>query len=170
MSRYSAKKNLYQNKQVWDTHNHHRAAHTVSAVLLDRNIKTIHVPWDWSGLCCKTLPRGYAQPVPLDIFLQNVWWGPGGRGTISRHPKKQREVWEMGGCNQWHRSPWEFSFSHCAGQISNLSLSNTCVLGDTQQPITPTPPSLSFACTVGPQGTHKSFNNAFIVGEFQVVY
>lgn len=77
----------------------------------------------------------------------------------------------MGHCNYWYRLPWEFSFSHCAGQISNLSLSNVWVLGDTQQPIIPTPPSLSFGVhSRSPGHTHKGFKNAFIVGGVQAVY
>ena len=50
--------------------------------------------------------------------------------------------------------PGGLRVSHYGGQISNLSLPNVRVPGDTHQPIHLHLPTYPLACTVGPRGTH----------------
>lgn len=83
--------------------------HSVPCSYIDRNIKTITCLEAGVGSAVKHC-QGCVQPVPLDISPQTVQWGPSGRGTISQHPERQREVWGMGHCHQWFRLPWSAAF------------------------------------------------------------
>lgn len=127
---------------------------SVPRCYIDRKIKTIQILWNWSGLCCKTLPGGMfslslwisslrlsggepGEEVPYPDVLKDkgrsekrgtAITGTGYLGSLAFHTVLARFLtWACPTCGSWG--------THSSPQLLHL-------------------PAYPLACTVGPQGTH----------------
>lgn len=132
--------------KMWDTYNHHTAAHTASAILLywQKHKKT--------STCLETgvesaVKRSQGGVLSLSLWISSLRLS--GEDQVEEAPyldilkdKGRSEQW--GSAINGTGSPWEFSFSHCAGQIYNPEPAQLVSPGGHTEPLIPTPPSLSF--------------------------